>query len=387
MKKVITAYLLVLFAGVVILSCSKKENTTVSTDSSSTLTLRWIKAYDNETKDKAETGFKWALLFLGAELKAGSYESAAQWHNEKLTVDFSKLGFSPEGLTAIKKLIAELKQSGEYKDKGGIDLGRFIILSLNSPNHYYAITNAPKTYSEYKSRLLFDTKQAAIVESNISKRHRIINVPQQGSMDILKHGFASGEGPGSVIDGTLKVTEFEVFDIMTNGMFRFMLFDETGKLKPAGDTSLSGAGKPANCLWCHETGIQPAFISKTPVSGYYSPGDYENIISKQLEMISTYRKSLKQDIDYSQKQEHTLTEILYISFMEPSAERLANEWGIPAGQVKEKLKGLPTHTHDEFSYLGTLYHRNEIDKHAPYTYIRTPNSARELSEYEPDLIK
>lgn len=261
------------------------------------------------------------------------------------------------------------------------------MLTLNSSYHYYAITGAPKTFNDYSKRIEFDNKKAGIVESNIAKRHRIIKVPLQGSNDILKHGFAASEGPGSILDNSLVPTEYETFDIMPNGMFRFMLYDENGNIKPAGDTSLGGAGKPANCLWCHETGIQPAFISKTPVEGYFSPAEFDAIVARQLELLKSYRKTLKQDIDYNKTLEHTFTEILYISFMEPSAERLAKEWGIPVQQVKEKLKGLPTHTHDEFPYLGTLYDRNYIDKLSPYSSIRTPNSAREPSEYEPNLIK
>jgi hypothetical protein len=386
-RKFILLYVFILFSCAVIVSCTKKDNSTVVTDNASTITLRWVKSYDNETKDKVETGFKWALLFLGAQLNEGSYEQSAQWQDEKLTVDFSKLGFSPEGLDALKKLIAELKQSGEYKDKGGIDIGRFIMLTLNSPYHYYAITNAPKTYNEYKNRLSFDNKKAAIIESNIAKGHRLIDVPDPNQNDLMKSGFASAEGSGKINDGTFKITELEVFDFMPNGIFRFMLYDESGKLKPAGDTALGGAGKPSKCLWCHEIVISPAFISKTPADGYYTPKEYEDIITRQTEKITKYRKSLKQDIDYGKTQDHTFTEILYISFMEPSAERLAKEWGIPVQQVKEKLKGLPTHTHDEFPYLGTLYDRNDIDKLSPYSSIRTPNSAREPSEYEPDLIK
>ena len=104
-------------------------------------------------------------------------------------------------------------------------------------------------------------------------------------------------------------------------------------------------------------------------------------------MLNTYRKSLRQDIDYSKTLDHTFTEILYISFMEPSAERLASEWGIPVEQVTEKLKGLPTHTHHEFPYLGTLYNRKDVESLSPYSIIRVPESAREPSEYEPDLIK
>lgn len=387
MKKHFYIIFLIPFLALLFAVCNKQDKLT-QTDPNTTITLRWVKAYDNETRDKVETGLKWALLFLGAQLEQGSFNNAVKWQpNDMLEIDFSGLGFSKDGLVALKKLIVELKQTGEYKERSGIDLGRFIMLTVNSAYHYYAITNVPKTYEDFKNRLVFDNKKAGIVESNIAKGNRTVDVPLQGSEDILKHGFASSEGSGSIKDGTLKVSEFEVFDIMANGMFRFMLYDEAGKLKPAGDTALGGAGKPSKCLWCHEIVIQPAFISKTAVSGYYSPPEYEEITNKQMGLLKTYRKNLKQDIDYNKTQDHTFTEILYISFMEPSAERLANEWGLPIEEIREKLKGLPTHTHDEFPYLGTLYNRNDVDKLSPYTYLKVPNSAREPSEYEPDLIK
>jgi hypothetical protein len=367
--------------------CSKQDKPAVVNDST-TLTLRWVKAYDNETKDKVENGLKWALLFLGAELNLGSYESAVTWKQpDKLEVDFSKLGFSSEGLDALAKLTSEIKKSGEYTEKGGIDIGRFIMLTVNSPHHYYKITNAPKTIDDFRKRVSFDTKKAGIIESNIAKGHRVINVPDMNSTDILRSAFASAEGSGSITEGSFKISEHEVFDIMPNGMLRFMLYDEAGKLKAAGDTSLGGAGKPSKCLWCHEIVIQPAFISKTHVSGYHSPKEFDDIVNKQMELLKAYRKNLKQDIDYGKTLEHTFTEILYISFMEPSAERLVNEWGIPLEQVKEKLKGLPTHTHHEFPYLGLLYNRSDVEKFAPFSFIRVPESAREPSNYEPDLIK
>jgi hypothetical protein len=386
-KKVFYIYFLIPALALVCIVCSKQEKL-LPVNSNTTITLRWVKAYDNETKNKVETGLKWALLFLGAGLPSGSYEQAVTWKSaDKMDIDFSKLGFSKEGLDALAKLITEMKKSGEYTEKGGIDIGRFIILTVSSPYHYYAITNAPKTFDEYKNKLRFDNKKAGIVESNIAFGQREIDVPDPSSTDILKHGFAASEGSGKITDGSFKINEHEVFDIMPNGMFRFMLYDDEGKLKPAGDISLGGAGKPSNCLWCHEIGIQPAFISKTAVNGYYSPEEYEKIITKQLDLLKSYRNNLKQDIDYAKTLDHTFTEILYISFMEPSAERLANEWGIPVEQVREKLKGLPTHTHHEFPYLGTLYNRKDVEKLNPYNVIQVPESAREHSEYEPDLIK
>jgi hypothetical protein len=61
--------------------------------------------------------------------------------------------------------------------------------------------------------------------------------------------------------------------------------------------------------------------------------------------------------------------------------------GISIAEVKSKLMGIPTHTHSEFSYLGQLYYRTDIEIFSPYYAIKPPNSAREKSLYEPNLIR
>jgi hypothetical protein len=103
--------------------------------------------------------------------------------------------------------------------------------------------------------------------------------------------------------------------------------------------------------------------------------------------LNNYRNALKSDIDFNKKQDHTFAELLYITFMEPSADRLSLEWNMNIADVKNKLTALPTHTNTEFPYLGVLYDRKDVDFLSPYEYARVPESAREFSEYEPDLIK
>ena len=385
MKRIYITYVVTLALLITLQACNK-ENKTVSFSENTSISLRWVKAYENETKDKVEKGLRWTLLFLGASLDEGSYEKSVKWIDErKLVIDFSALGFSESSLAALKKIIAVMKQSGEYRQKGAFDIGRFVMLTVNSPMNYYAITSAPKTYSEFRGRLSIDAKQTAVIESNIAKGQRIIETPPADEKELVKTGYISSEGTGSLKDGTFKIAEREVFDHMPNGMFRFMIYDEAGNLKAAGDTTFGGAGKPSKCIWCHEIAMQPPYTMKTTINGYYSPKEFSDIVNNHTELLKRYRKSIKQDISYNETQEHTFEELLYISFMEPSAYRLANEWGITIDEAKSKLAKYATHTHQEFPYLGTLYDRNEIDVLSPYEFLRVPNSAREPSEYEPNL--
>jgi hypothetical protein len=50
------------------------------------------------------------------------------------------------------------------------------------------------------------------------------------------------------------------------------------------------------------------------------------------------------------------------------------------------MKNLPAHVYYEFPFLGNLYYRSWADSLAPYRTIKTPESAREASAYEPDFF-
>lgn len=356
-----------------------------SPDESLQISLRWSKAYTDEDHAKVETGLHWALSFLGAEWPQSSYVHAVSWTDQThLSVNLNKAGFSENAKKVWAVLLQKFKSSDEYIRTGGIDIGRFIMLTLNAAHHYAALTGTDSIMQDFISRYNFDTTKAAIIESAIAKHHRLIEVP--ANEDAKRIAFLASEGNGSLINGTFVPAEFEAFDIMPNGQLRFMLFDAQGDAKTTADTALTAAGKPAKCLWCHEMSLTPPFFAQTSVPGYFSPTAFRSIIEKHMRTLDQWRLTLKSDLDFGRKQDHTIMELLYISFMEPSAERLAIEWSMTIEAVKEKLAGQPTHVHQEFPTLGDLYDRKDIEPFAPYAGIRVPDSAREYSAYEPDLL-
>ncbi len=374
-------------AAIVFEACVHKEEMMVNNgfaESKFAINLKWNKAYKTQTKQEAEIGFLWALSFLGADLPKGSFSEAIVWNGNTLNVNFNRIGFNEKGLDAISRLIYLFKQSEEYKKTGAIDLGRFIALTLNSSNHYYAITGIAKTFNEFKKDKIFDSKQFVATNSTISSHDRIIDLPDSNNTDYIRDAYIANECTGKVSDGNNKITSFEVTEQMRNGQFRFAIYDTTGVLLSAAN---GAAGKPAKCLWCHEIYIQTLHADQVDEPSFYSAEEFKYIVLRNTSALRNYRNTLQGDIDYEKKQDHTFTELLYISFMEPNAERLALEWGMSIDSVKEKLAGLSTHLHPEFGYLGELYFRDEIDKLAPYLSIKPPSSAREKSLYEPDLIK
>jgi hypothetical protein len=175
---------------------------------------------------------------------------------------------------------------------------------------------------------------------------------------------------------------------MANGQLRFALYSEDGALKPAANRTLTAAGKPAKCLWCHEIALSSPFSGRTSVAGYGSLGEFERLIAQRMDALRSARSKLDSRIDFARTQDHTYAELLYISFYEPSAERIAREWNVPVGRVLEALTGLPTHAHREFAFLGAqLYRRSDIDALAPYGVLAPPTDPREPSAYEPDLLR
>jgi hypothetical protein len=350
-----------------------------------TINLRWLKSYPTETKEDVLTGLAWSLSFLGASLPAESLHTAIEWKDERqFNLSLTKVGFNQEARVAWKAILDTLKKSDEYILQGGTDVGRFITLTLNSTNHYYAITGAKPRYSDFRSQYNFDSKKAGIVKSTIAFGSRVIEISNAEQFGQI--AFIAAEGEGSLGNNGFIEKEFEALDFMPNGQLRFALYDLNGNLKTSASKSLTAAGKPAKCLWCHETSLIPPFEDNNQLSGYYSTEEFKTLLANRMTIVNTYRDKLESKI-FSKIQNHTKAELLYLSFMEPSLERLVQEWGISLSEVEKKLKDLPTHAHHEFSYLGDkLYNRADIDHLAPFKNIEVPNDPRNYSEYEPDFI-
>jgi hypothetical protein len=365
-------------------SCTYNDLGPNSTDDLK-INLRWVKAYPDETREDIVTGLAWSLSFLGAELPAGSMEQAIEWQSDShFIIDFTKTGFNNQAQAALSKIIPALKNSDEYRLLNGIDIGRFVMLTLNSTHHYLAITGVPEKYTSFRSLYTFDQKKAAILKSNIAFGNRLIEISTANHA--LQIAFSAAEGNGSIA-GTFDGEEFETIDIMKNGQLRIGLYDSNGNLKVAASPVLTAAGKPAKCLWCHETSLQPPYNDNHTLTGYYSTAEFKGKIDRFTKLIEDYRATLSSDIDFTKQHLHTKAEFLYLSFTEPSAERLAEEWGLTLEETKKKLQGIPTHAHDEFALLGNeLYFRSQVEALAPFEPIRVPDEARDVSIYEPDFI-
>ena len=346
--------------------------------------LRWLKAYERESRSDVETGVLWNLSLLGAKLP--SEARVIRWHDDRITLDLARAHVLEGTTPAWRQLIATLKASGEYQAHGAVDVGRFMALTLGDANQYYALTGAIPDYATARARFRFDERSAAIVQSGVARGSRRIDLSIADSAAQI--AFVAYEGKGSLGDGTFVPHEMELLDMMPNGQLRFALYNLDGHLKQGATPELTKAGKPAKCMWCHESGVMPTLVEFQGARGFYDRREFETLAEARRKLLQQYRDGLDMQIEYRHRQDHTYGELLYLTFEEPSRERLAQEWGVSPKRAAELLRGKPTHAQAEFAYLGSeLYRRQDVDILAPYAVVATPESVRELSAREPDNIK
>ncbi|MEA3176965.1 MAG: hypothetical protein QOI59_488 [Gammaproteobacteria bacterium] len=351
--------------------------------------LRWIKSYSDESRSKANMGLLWALSFLGARLPADA--AAVSWDGRRVTLDLDAAAVAESSKPAWRKLLHRLRSSDEYRVMGGIDIGRFIYLSLCSSYQYYALTGVSPTYAQFRAKHEFQPRQVAIVESAVAHGNRLIECAKAGGIESV--AFVAFEGEGSLRDHSFQKTDIETLDVMENGQLRFALYDLEGHLKATTTPALTAAGKPSKCLWCHEINLQPPFKNVTDVDGYFGTKQFRERIASDMRVIGKYRRTLESQVNFAGLQDHSHAEALYMSFAEPTAARLADEWNMSLERVKQLLAGrnLKTHPHSarlDDAILGDdLYDRNDVDSLAPYATIRGPSDMREASSYEPNLLQ
>lgn len=368
-------------------ACVSDENSDIPvTEEPLSIKLRWFSGSFDQSEEEMKIGLAWALSFLGASLQGNALEAAIEPLDVKLfSINLSMIGFSENAQTALQTVIKKLKASDEYQQNGYTELGRFIMLTVNSSFHYYKITEIPPTIQSFRANHLFKNTQVLVINSSVANVNRLIEVAEANSYENI--AYISSEGRGSFETGTFQPEEFEVMDFMPNGQIRFALYNEDGNLKSSANAEITLAGKPSKCMWCHESSIQP-FFSKNPVliqGESLSESEFLEIRDQQLSILSEYRKSLNSAIDYQQKQDHAFMEQIYIDFMEPSASRLAEEWGISMTEINERLSGLHTHTQQEFG-IENLYDRKDIDQMGSVLSLEVPDYAREFSSNEPDFF-
>lgn len=360
-------------------SCSPRQAGPPS-DPRDVIELRWIQSYPRESRTDVETGLLWGLSLLGAKLPQEA--AVLQWHDDRVTLDLERARVLEGSQSSWRRLIADLKSSGEYRAHGAIDIGRFLAVALGDPDRYYALTGASSNYDIARGRYRFDDKAAAIVKSAVAHGSRRIDISQADRADQI--AFVAFEGAGSLADGSFVAHESELLDVMPNGQLRFALYGLDGRLKAGATPALTTAGKPAKCMWCHESGLQSTFIEFPGAPGFYGRHEFDELVARRRALLDAYRQQLDTSIRYRNLQDHTFMELLYLTFEEPSRERIAAEWGVSVDRAAELLRDKPTHAQAEFSWLGSeLYRRRDVDAVAPYVAFAAPDSVREPSGAPP----
>lgn len=340
---------------------------------SENLTLKWNKAYADDSIDKAAIGLEWALSYCGARLPNAPY--AIQVNTDKIMIDVNELGFDENALAQLHLLHQKIRASEAYKVNKNIDLGHYIALLIGASEHYYRITGVPNRLSELLLKYELTPEIGYVNHSGVSKTHRKIQFSDPKNFNQLLIA--------SEIDSvTGNVKEFEVIDLMPNGQPRFAIYDAAGNRKNSAYVAHSEAGKPAKCLWCHESKISQMFNTQDDFPGFLTYRQLQDKLVTFNQMLDEYKKTLQGGVDFAQKQQHTQAELLYISYMEPSAERLALEWNLSVDRIKNLLESMPTHLYDEFPFLGPLYDRHQIERFAPFKGLQVSTHVREFSEIE-----
>lgn len=337
------------------------------------ITLQWNKAYPGDDIQKSAIGLSWALSYCGAMLPDAPYAVAVD--GDRVTLQAADLGFNEQALQKIRVLHQKIKASDEYRHNKSIDLGRYVCLLIGAPEHYYALTGVPEKLDELLSLYELSAEMGYVDHSTVSRVHRKIRFSNPKPLNQLLIATEMDSVTG-------RVHEYETIEIMPNAQLRFAIFDAAGNRKNTAEASHSEAGKPAKCMWCHESTVQRMFAKQSDFSGFLSYLQLQDKLAGFNNLLYEQQKAMRGRIDFTQKQQHTLTELLYISFMEPSAERLAAEWNIPVDEVQKQLSGLPTHTYDEFPFLGLLYDRNQVEKRAPFQGLPVSTHVREQSDLE-----
>jgi len=314
---------------------------------------------------------------MGAKLPASLTSITS--NSNSIEIDIEKLGFNDLAKQKLNILHKRIKESNEYRRTGAIDLGRYVTLLIGASEHYYEITGVPNQLNNLLSNYTLKSEKGYVNNSDVSLEHRIISFSEQRGFNQL---FLSTE-TDPVTGNDL---EFETVEILHNGQLRFGIFDQNGNRKNNADPTHSNAGKPAKCMWCHESSIQPLFSEQNNFDGFLPYPEFRSILLGYRTSHNNLKNALIDGVDYSQTQQHTLTELLYISFMEPSAKRLSIEWGIPLSEVQSKLSDLSAHVHEEFPFLGDLYYRRDVEAYSPFEGLQVSSNVREQSEIEVNYI-
>lgn len=367
---------LLILISVLFISCTNSTYDDI-VEPKTGLLLKWNKAYEEDSIEKTSIGLQWAFSYLGAILPYQHTGITIQ--SNTIEIKLEQLGFNSTSQQKLNRLHEVIMASEEYQVTNAIDIGRYVSLLLGASEHYYEITGVPFLLSDLLETYNLNSEKGYVNQSGVSYEHRTVAFSEQEVFDQLF--FCTEIDPE-----TSEILEYETVELMPNGQPRFGIYNKDGIRINNTDPLHSNAGKPAKCMWCHESGIQPLFSEQEDFDGFIPYLEFKDILIDFKASHKNLQNSLFDGVDYEETQQHTLTELLYITFMEPSAERLSLEWGMPIFEVEILLSGLPTHIHEEFIYLGDLYERESVESFAPFSGLQVSSSVREESEVEVDYI-
>ncbi len=348
--------------------------------------LRWAPAYPGDSHTRVAQGVRWVLSLLGAQVPPESKGAVVTWLSPQVfRLDLSAAGFPAHAMPPLRHVCDLLRASGEFSARGSVDVGRFVMLTLNTSAHYYAVTGMPATWQAFHALHGPLVHEAHVLKSLVAYgQRRLRGVAAQSGADIA---WVAEEGPGDLRAGTFAWHEREVIDVMANGQLRFGVYDVSGQLRPWADPQHSAAGKPTRCMFCHESGVEPMWLPGAAGGGGMSQAAFNKLQSDQRWLLSDLRATRPSLLRYDIADEHSQGELLYVAFAEPTAARLAAEWGLPLPDTLLRLKGLETH-HELVYHAWTApsYDRRQVDLVSPYGVVRVPTHATLQSSYEPDLL-
>lgn len=359
-----------------LVSCSNSSYDDIAVEESNII-LKWNKAYEEDTLDTSIIGLQWALSYLGAILPNQNTGITSQ--NNLIEVDLSALGFNDGAIQKLRALNELIISSEEYRVAGAIDLGRYVSLLLGASEHYYEITGVPYLLTDLLDKYELKNESGYVNNSGVSFEHRLIRFSEQNGFDQVFFCTEIDPNTGAIL-------EYETVEFLPNGQPVFGIYNAEGFRINNTDPSHSIAGKPAKCMWCHESRIQPLFSEQDDFDGFLSYLEFDEILTNYRNSHKALQHSLIDGVNFEATQQHTLTELIYITFMEPTAERLSIEWGVSVAEVENLLSGLTTHIHEEFFYLGNLYNRQDVEPFAPFSGLQVSSSVREESEIEVDYL-
>lgn len=369
-KKILVLLLVISFT-----SCLQNVEE-IADENNAIINIKWNFSYPEDSIEKARLGLSWCYSMVSAKV----LNSVVLPNNDALfTVNINDIALDENALLKIKILHHKIKETEAYKQTKSIDLGRYISLLIGASEHYYSITNVPNTLDELLLNYNLKPTKGYVDNSTVSLKHRIIEFSNQQK---TKQLFLSNE----IDPQTNKIVEYETIEIMENGQLKFGIFDSNKNRVNAANNEHTTAGKPAKCMWCHESNINQLFTNQSNFSGYLTNTQLNDTLIKFNNGLRTQQNLLTEGVKFNNRQEHVLLELAYITFMEPSALRLSNEWNMNINDVKNLLSSLPTHEHHEFPFLGDLYNRNDVENFAPYKSLKTSTNVREASVNEVNYI-